>query len=1027
MYSRFQAIALPWNNTIPTEPTRRIRAKGTHMGTILHATYTRARDHALELAVSAAKAKGRCTLVVRSYDETVAVKKLLDAAGGALGVQVVTLKDWLQDAWELFGDGRQRFDAVQRELMVRRVLQDGSSAAQPGAEPLACTPGIVELLGTVARDALPAALAADRADFAGAELQVLDALHGYQALLEQQGLVEDSQVVAFLRQCGSVQGIPVVVLDVPTTAAQDDLLASVGAQVLEVCLDQEVWEADRETPPQGQRWQQVHAAVDRDPELQHLARALFRPDFQNPVQPQGAVRFAYAAGPYAHDQLAAEQLLEAVEAVEAARADRAACAQEAASAAPAEPEPATPAAPEVAPVQVLYVARDPRQRFLDLADRLSDLGISSQVRAFVPLRRTDFGRAWITLVDFVSTEGTPGTFSPSQISDFALSPFSFMSLGAAQRLDERVRSWRGQTVDEALTDLAGFQDEDHRDFAAAVAEGDLLEAVELQIRALVTRVDWPDSHRLLQVDAARAVREVLLRAQELGLSLDQVQEELRRVGVPCSGFVQGSAQGEGACVRAQVTFATLRQAACEEPGSVDVLAIDDLTAQDYPLKDDLTAIDQVMDRIGAYKPRCRIQQLRRNFQQVLGVPRSRVLLMRCLNDSDAKELRPAALLEELVDCYRRDPQNPGEVDKVMGLPAPLRPFGVTLGEDQLSQILDPQQPRAQEEGVLATALPIATVSLQEREAVLLPGRTAEELLDYPVLSPSAIEKYLQCPHKWYVESRLGAGTGLEAGFGPLESGTFAHRVLGMLHEQLKREGKSRVTRENAAYVQQLTKQLFQSELAREPFRYESAYVPLTQMEQHQAQELLRRLQAFVEWEADLLPDFAPQYSEFTLGEETPISYAGVHVRGRLDRLDLDPYGRAVVVDYKGGVGRGYSFDSKVEEESVAPQRVQALIYAQMVRRVLGVVPVGAVYVSYGKRLGIAGAYDPLVLDPVQDLQGIGGGACDPLPFEDALDQVEEELAAVLARMRAGDVEPRPLTKDACAYCPAVSCPNRIQA
>ena len=986
------------------------------MSTILHATYIQARDHALELAVSAAKAKGRCALVVRSYDETVAVKKLLAAAGPALGVQVVTLKDWLQDAWELFGDGRQRFDAVQRELMVRRVLQDGAPATQLGAEPLACTPGIVELVGAVARDALPAALAADRAGFAGAELQVLDALHRYQHLLEQQGLVEDSQVVAYLQQSGSLRGKPVVVLDVSTTAAQDELLVSVGAQTLEVCLDQEAWEEDRNTSLQERRWQQVRPAVDRDPELQHLAKMMFRPDFQNPVQPRGAVRFAYAAGPYAHDQLAAEQLLEAVDAAEAARA---ACAQEAASAEPAEPEPA--------PVQVLYVARDPRQRFLDLADRLSDLGISSQVRAFVPLRRTDFGRAWITLVDFVSTEGTPGTFSPSQISDFALSPFSFMSLGAAQRLDERVRSWRGQTVDEALTDLAGFQDEDHRDFAAAVAEGDLLEAVELQIRALVTRVDWPDSHRLLQVDAARAVREVLLRAQELGLSLDQVQEELRRVGVPCSGFVQGSAQGEGARVRAQVTFATLRQAACEEPGSVDVLAIDDLTAQDYPLKDDLTAIDQVMDRIGAYKPRRRIQQLRRNFQQVLGVPRSRVLLMRCLNDSDAKELRPAALLEELVDCYRRDPQNPGEVDKVMGLPAPLRPFGVTLGEDQLSQILDPQQPRAQEEGVLATALPIATVSLQEREAVLLPGRTAEELLDYPVLSPSAIEKYLQCPHKWYVESRLGAGTGLEAGFGPLESGTFAHRVLGMLHEQLKREGKSRVNRENVEYAQQLTQQLFQSELAQEPFRYESAYVPLTQMEQHQAQELLRRLQAFVEWEADLLPDFAPQYSELTLGEETPISYAGVHVRGRLDRLDLDPYGRAVVVDYKGGVGRGYSFDSKVEEESVAPQRVQALIYAQMVRRVLGVVPVGAVYVSYGKRLGIAGAYDPLVLDPVQDLRDIGGGACDPLPFEDILDQVEEKLAAVLARMRAGDVEPRPLTKDACAYCPAVSCPNRIQA
>lgn len=985
------------------------------MDAFLHATYTRARDHALELAALAARERGRCTLMVRSYDETVVVKKMLAAQGGSLGVQVVTLKDWLQDAWELFGNGLLRVDAVQRDLMIRRVLLD-AAATMPVEERLSCTPGIVDLVGTVARDALPAALAADCAGFSCSELQVMRALRSYAQLLGQEGLVEDSQVVAHLHEGGYLQGQPVVVLDVPTTAAQDALLASFQAQVVAVSLAQEVWEADQAASAAGSASDQPDQAA----ELQRLSAALYRPNFQDPVQPQGAVRFAFAAGPYAHDQLAVEQLRDAV--------DSAMDSAMAVSVTP-DAEPSAFPCPACAsrPVQVLYVARDPRQRFGDLADRLADQGISSSFRAFVPLRSTDFGRAWITLMDFVNTPGTPGTFTPSQISDFALSAFSFMSLSAARRLDQRIRGWRGQTVDEALTDLAGFQDEDHRDFAAAVAEGNLLEAVELQIKALAAQENWMNAHDQLQLAAARAVQTVMHRAGQWSLPLEQVREELRRVSVPCSGFVQAVGLESGASPRAQVTFATLHRASQEQPASADVLVLDDLTAQDYPLKDDLTATDQIMDRVGAFKPRGRIDRLRRDFQHVLRVPRHRALLMRCLNDSDAQELRPAALLEELVDCYRRDPQNPGEVDKVMGLPSCLLPFSATLGEDQLSQALDPRQPQAQAEGVLVEVPPAGALSFERRQDVLLPGRTSEELLDYPVLSPSAIEKYLQCPYKWFAESRLGAASKIEAGFGPLESGTFAHRVLGLLHERLKSEGLGRVTRENVGYAQDLAEKLFRSELEQEPFRFDAAYVPLTQMEHHQAEALLRNLKSYVEWEADLLPDFLPQYAELELGMEKPIAFAGVHVHGRLDRLDLDPYGRAVVVDYKGGVGKGYSFGAKIAEGGLLPKRVQVLIYAQMARRTLGVVPVGAVYVSYGKRTGIWGAYDRALLHAGNDLQGIAGSECGVQDFGDVLDRVEEELESVLERMKAGHVAPSPCSADACEHCLVASCPARAQA
>ncbi|MDO4502575.1 MAG: PD-(D/E)XK nuclease family protein [Coriobacteriia bacterium] len=958
------------------------------MSIFQHATYEQARNHALELATEAARTCGRCTLLLRSYDETVRVKRDLAEAGCPLGVQAVTLKDWLQDSWELFGDGRHRFDAVQRELMVRRVLLDAVQGAKESCADeasLSVTPGIVDLAGSIARDALPAALAADRSQFRGATLQVLDALHAYAALLNHLGLVDDSQVVADLRSRGVLKGVPVVALDLQTTAAQDDLLGSLDADVLLVSLDQQVWEADL---PLVQEADSVVA-----PELRQLAAALFRPDFQNPVQAQGAVRFAYAAGPYAHDQLAVEQLMAAVDDVAAGSGEF---------------------------VEVVYAAKDPRQCFMNLAGRLADQGVSSSVRAYVPVRRTDFGRAWIALVDFLDTEGEPGTFAPSRIGDFALSAFSFMSVSSAQKLDERVRGWRGQTVDEALTDLSAFGYEERRDFMAAVVDGNLVEAVNLQIAAMVTRMNWPESHRMLQINAARAVREVLVRAGDLGLPLEQVQEELLQAAVPVGGSVDARAEFP----RAHVHFTTLRHAAQEPPASANMLVVDDLTAQDYPLKDDRTATDEVMDQIGAFKPKRRIDQLRVNFQHVLRVPRQRVLLVRCLNDSDAKELRPAALLEELVDCYRCDPQNPSEVDKVMGLPGSLRPYGVTLGEDQLDCALDPRQPQAQAAAVRVEQ-PQVALRPEEAENVLLPGRTEQELLDFPVLSPSAIEKYLQCPYKWFVESRLGASSGIEAGFGPLERGSFAHKILEMTHEHLRMTGQRRVTRENARQAQETLKELFYGQLEEERYLYESsAYVPLTKAEEWAADALMRQLQAYVEWEAGLLPDFAPQGVELNLGEDQPIEYAGLHVHGRLDRLDVDPYGRAVVVDYKGSAPSTYAFEAKATEGMVTPLHVQTLIYAQMVRRRMGLTPVGAVYVSYGKRLGISGAYDAQVLHPTQDLCNINAEKCGSPSFLDDLDRVEEELAAVLERMKAGEVDPRPRSKDVCTYCAATNCPMR---
>ena len=54
--------------------------------------------------------------------------------------------------------------------------------------------------------------------------------------------------------------------------------------------------------------------------------------------------------------------------------------------------------------------------------------------------------------------------------------------------------------------------------------------------------------------------------------------------------------------------------------------------------------------------------------------------------------------------------------------------------------------------------------------------------------------------------------------------------------------------------------------------------------------------------------------------------------------------------------------------------------------------------------------------------------CVPVPgartFDDLLDRTEEAVAAVIGRMLAGEVDARPSSPKACAWCPVLSCERR---
>ena len=1039
--------------------------------TLYHARL--ASDAACAAAVSAC---GRAVrLLPDARQATLVQQRLADDGARFLGIDVTTPQRWIADRWALFGDGRQPVDPATRRVLVLQALRstDAKTIDVDAPGMVGCVEKVVRLGAGSPAFEEPGSRA--KAGLNEAQLEVLAVCDRYRELLDARGLVETGSAATLLARHMAGAAWPHLVLDglwqlepsfvglIAAAAANGGVTCvartNVGArgdaahpafamadafvrQLADACRTggtpvetaaypvaesggDAVAPENPAVAPQGPAPDPAYPAsvgsgcgpwVSR--ELAELFGRLFHPGDGTVVEPCGDVAFLMPSGRYAEGRALADAIADIVD-------------------------------KGTAPRDILVACKDPLLTMGMVEARLSQHGIACRASGAVPVARSDAGTAFLNLLRLIRAERAatapderPRPDLVHVATDLARNPLLGIATKDALELDASWRSMRLTGAEDLLDDLAAAIPDDPG-LSDAIRARDLGATVRGLAKAC-DRLGW-DARSMTQRGAAATLARVVEAAEKAGIDVtdrgERLVETLGAAHSPLS-IPTGSlaAQRNAAVLKGNPNAVRFCRLDSVEGERARTMVVCDLTAAAYPLADRPDAATELLCALGISAKTSSIDRLRWQFADAVEAACESLVLERALNDEDAQALRPAALLEEVVDCYRTDVTDADGLDKVYGLPKSGElPRIECVGEERFSDGANPIG------GGFAPAIIDVPAPLRE-----LASPDSAQLLADPSrpLSPSAIESYISCPARWFFERRVSSDS-LDAQFGPLEIGSFTHAVLHDVHVELARRGCARITREfladntNALALRLIVEECFDLQRGRHLDDLEEVdgrLVPVGELEQRRLLRLRDNILAHISNDAELPAGFEPSLHEWSFGmhgdDVGPIPYAGVKLRGRIDRVDVDAGGRALIVDYKGGVGTGYGLPRpKRGHEDELPDPLvlhsQALMYATALGRAgMGLEPVGALYVSYSSADvkgflstdGMRLPPDPAIA-PETFVRMLAGGLEG---FSDLLEYTEEVAREALQGMFGGDVAARPrFGADSCRYCTVPDCPKRV--
>lgn len=972
---------------------------------------------------------GRAVLLAPTFAELDLCRHDAAEAGVSLGIDYKTSTSWLRSLWELLGDGRGFVDNLQRQMLFSDMVTRLDDA---DLQPLSRSQGTVRMLARMARDVLPgvAGTGAERCrgdncqpePKSDAEARVFELLRAYAGGLDRRDMVEPCEAADIMTSvlADSLPACTRAVCVRGITSFTHGLLellsavANNGGEVV-VLLARE----------QAAMREELATAFDaRDVlfEIAPLGEGVGASDAAYGTAAQPA--FIEVAGPHARAHAYADAIDDLVKTCRGSEVDGA----------------------SADPVRVLVVSARAPQLFGELASRLAARHIAAETTEFTAFSQSIAGRQFTALANLIermkaADEGTASKtewWPASELTDWIYSPLSGADAASARGFDKNMRLSRNKTTAGVKSLLQSVQGQ-VRGARKAASEDNWFKNVPCVVSDVFQAL-WRDKP-VTALKAMLAVAEALpdralggldgqaRRQAETALlrhAIDILMNDARALDVsqaatvPVLDGVRTKVDKRSTAYdyetyevdrtpRAQVRFASLADASVLRPGSYDAVLFADVDLDSYPLSHEegpLATLTAELRRDGVSLEPAALLRVR--FVRAMQAASGPVALARVTHDRQARECYPAAVWTELWAHA-----------EAAGAAKPMR-----VGEGDIIADFDP----AAGEGLKRERVTCEAPQHLSAEAVpyLVLRRRDGEGEDAPLVprltSASQIEAYSTCPLCWFVSYRVKPQS-IDAGFGNMEKGNFVHDVLEHLHARLPQEGMERVTPENLPRAQELLHEVFDETLAEHAGKRgtEGPLVPLSAVEERQVAEILPQLEGVLAYESEALAPFAPRYLEFAFNE-LKVEYAGWPLGGRIDRVDVDAENRAVVIDYKHrtGVEEFKLADPTVRDEETGeapiddprwlPPHTQTLIYAQAMRRALGLDTRAALYFSTkGSKPALRGAASAELLEEERGDGRIPGlkkgfpGEGGSMDFDALLDRVEAGIAERLRELEAGNV------------------------
>lgn len=980
---------------------------------------------------------GRAVLLAPTFAELDLCRHDAAEAGVSLGIDYKTPTSWLRSLWELLGDGRGFVNNLQRQMLFSDMVTRLDDA---DLQPLSRSQGTVRMLARMARDVLPG-VAGTTAERCGgnncqpepksdAEARVFELLRAYADGLDRRDMVEPCEAADIL--AGALaDSLPartraVCVRGITSfTHGLLKLLSAVanngGEVVVLLAREQAAMREELATAFDARGVLFEAAPLEEDAVASDAACG-------TAAQPA----FIEVAGPHARAHVYADAIDKLVKACQGSGVDGAATLAD--------------------PVRVLVVSARAPQLFGELASRLAARHIAAETVEFTAFSQSIAGGQFAALAGLIermkaADEGTVSKtewWPAPELTDWIYSPLSGADAVNARTFDKNMRLSRSKTTAGVKSLLQSVQGQVRGARKAASDDNwfknvpcvvsDVFQALwrdkpVTALKAMLAVAEALPDRSLGSLDGqARRQAELALLRHVIDILMNGARalDVSQAATVPVLDGIRTKVDKRSTAYdyethevdrapRAQVRFASLADAAALPPGSYDAVLFADVDLDSYPLSHEegpLATLTASLGREGVTLEPAALLRVR--FGHAMQAARGPVALARVTHDRQARECYPAAVWTELrAHAEAAEAAKAADADKAkcVGEGDIVRDFDPAAGEGLKRERVTCEAPQH----LSAEAVPYLVLRRRDGEgedAPLVPRLT----------SASQIEAYSTCPLCWFVSYRVKPQS-IDADFGNMEKGNFVHDVLEHLHARLPQEGMERVTPMNLSRAQELLHEVFDETLAEHAGKRgtEGPLVPLSPVEERQVAEILPQLEGVLAYESEALTPFAPRYLEFAFNE-LQVEYAGWPLGGRIDRVDVDAENRAVVIDYKhrSGVEEFKLADPTVRDEESGeapiddprwlPPHTQTLIYAQAMRRALGLDARAALYFSTkGGKPALRGAASAELLEEERGDGRIPGlkkgfpGEGGNMDFDALLDRVEAGIAERLRELEAGIV------------------------